>query len=115
MTEDLSVREAVIERYLVQRLQKWAQENKSRVKIKKVGGPGWRGWPDRFVMFVDTPVLHWIELKRPKGGRFEPLQLRCHRELKRFGQRVFVLNTKVRVDAYIKALELLDPAGLTDL
>jgi hypothetical protein len=58
------------------------------------------GWPDRTVYWWDG-VTDLVETKRPKGGRYEPLQLRTHQRLRRMGHNVFVLLTRTQVDAYI--------------
>ena len=91
------MRESVIEKYLV------AELRKLRAVVKKVGGPGWRGWPDRMVLFPGG-VVHWVEVKRPRGGRFEPLQLRNHATLRKLGFVVRVVNTKPSVSEYIAAV-----------
>lgn len=105
MTDD-TVRESVIEKHLVSRLRGLRTAHGFSVLVKKVGGPGWRGWPDRMVLFraLDPTVhgcTHWIELKRPKGGRFEPLQLRMHDRLRAMNFVVRVANTRDLVDAYV--------------
>jgi hypothetical protein len=55
------------------------------------------GIPDRLVLLPGGRVL-FFELKRPKGGRFEPLQERCHAKLRRMGFVVHVCNTKNSVN-----------------
>lgn len=111
-TEDLSVREAVIEKYLVKRLgEVGRQYAHCKNRVKKISGPGWRGWPDRVALF-SFGVSHWLEVKRPKGGRFEPLQLRRHKDLRSFGFVVRVVNTKFLVDEYIDQLIILGPSRL---
>lgn len=61
---------------------------------------GYRGWPDRIVV-LPFGITDWVELKRPKGGRFEPLQLRTHDRLRRMGHKVFVILNRTQVDNYI--------------
>lgn len=56
-----------------------------------------RGWPDRVVLLPGGVVV-FIELKRPVGGKFEPLQLRVHEKLRRMGFTVFVCNTKASIN-----------------
>lgn len=106
-TEDYSVRESVIEAYLVKNVKAFDH----RAKIKKIGGPGWRGWTDRIALHR-YGVTHWLEVKRPKGGVFEPLQLRCHRDLRALGFVVRIVNTKHLVDLYIEELKRLGPSNL---
>jgi len=74
------------------------RQHKIRVKIKKIAG--WRGWPDRLALF-DGGVADWLEVKRPVGGKFEPLQLRTHDMLRGMGFTVVVVNTRELVDDYI--------------
>lgn len=96
---DGEVREAVIERFLIDQLAV-LNRVRFRCKAKKIGGPGWRGWPDRMVLY-DGPSTHWLEIKRPKGGKFEPLQLLTHRKLRELGFVVRVVNTKDLVTEYV--------------
>jgi len=104
---DDTVRESVIEKYLISRLRTLRVDYGFGVIVKKVGGPGWRGWPDRMVLFQAPDEVtvhgctHWVELKRPKGGRFEPLQLRRHDRLRDMHFVVRVANTKALVDKYV--------------
>lgn len=117
---DDSVRESVVERYLVRQVRLLRVAYDQKAVIKKIGGPGWRGWPDRMVLFEAAPQLinpapactHWLEVKRPKGGRFEPLQLRNHRVLRDMGFVVRVVNTHELIDAYIADLLRFGPHGV---
>ena len=86
------IRESAVEKHLL------SECNKLRalcVKNQRI-----RGWVDRTCYWFDG-VTDLIELKRPKGGRFEPLQLRTHEKLRQRGHNVFILNTVEQVDAYI--------------
>lgn len=56
-----------------------------------------RGWPDRLVLLRGGRLI-FIELKRPKGGKFEPLQLRIHIKLRALGFKVFTCYDKFQVD-----------------
>lgn len=58
-----------------------------------------RGWPDRVVLLPGGLVL-FVELKRPVGGKFEPLQERIHGKLRLLGFTVMVWNTKAQIDQY---------------
>lgn len=62
---------------------------------------GLRGIPDRLVLIPDGIVL-FVELKRPAGGVFEPLQERWHVKLRRMGFTVAVCYTKEQVDNLLK-------------
>jgi hypothetical protein len=42
----------------------------------------------------------FVELKKPKGGRLEPLQKVFAQEMERLGQRYACLWTKEQVDAW---------------
>lgn len=106
--EDLSVRESVVEKYLVSQLRAFS----NKCIVKKIGGPGWRGWTDRLALHAPA-TAHWLEVKRPKGGKFEPLQLRNHRILRSMGFVVRVVNTKHLVDLYILELETYGPENMT--
>jgi hypothetical protein len=55
-----------------------------------------RGWPDRLVLLLGR--IFFVETKRPKGGRYEPLQLRIHKVIRRLGHTVHVASTKAMVD-----------------
>jgi hypothetical protein len=58
-----------------------------------------RGWPDRIVL-LPKGVLVFVELKRPVGGKFEPLQERIHDKLRKLGFTVYVWHTKTLIDNY---------------
>ncbi len=60
-----------------------------------------RSWPDRLVL-LPGGVIAFVELKRPKGGKYEPLQVRRHDRLRELGFTVLVLNTKRLVDIHFK-------------
>lgn len=62
---------------------------------------GKRGIPDRLVLIPGGIVL-FVELKRPVGGVFEPLQERWHMKLRRMGFTVAVCYTKEQVDNLLK-------------
>lgn len=89
--------EAVIEEHL-----------RKRVKLLrglciKLSPLGYAGVPDRIVL-LPGGIVAFFELKRPKGWRYEPLQLRWHSKLRQLGFRVFVCNTKASVDAALEEL-----------
>lgn len=91
--------EGVIERHLRRRVRAAGGQCK---KAKT----GETGWPDRMCLWP-TALTDFIETKRPKGGRFEPLQLKTHADLRKLGYRVFVINTKKQGDAYVHATQAL--------
>jgi hypothetical protein len=55
------------------------------------------GWPDRMVLLPGGRIL-WVELKRPKGGKFEPLQPYWLKKLRGLGFGAHVCRTKQEVD-----------------
>lgn len=98
--EDLSVRESVIEGYFCEQALEYKCEQK-----KLLAFMGLRAWPDRMVLWPagaisKVGITDYIELKRPKGGRFEPGQEKLHDKLRGMGFRVEVLYTKRMVDSY---------------
>lgn len=77
-------------------------EQKLKVMVEgKLGGlclkwvcPGWRGVPDRILLFPGGRV-HFVELKRPKGGKVDALQSWWRRKLEGLGFTVWhIYNTE---------------------
>lgn len=91
--------ESVVEAYLVKRVLKLGGE------IRKVEWIGRRGAPDRFVLLLHGESF-WAELKRPKGTA-EAHQLREHERMRKYGQRVEVLDSKEAIDYYFVCRGLL--------
>jgi hypothetical protein len=61
--------------------------------------PGQRGVPDRLATWP-CGMMHLIETKAP-GKKPDPHQRRDHERRRKRGVRVFVLDTKEKVDSYI--------------
>ncbi len=95
MLFERKVQESTIESYLLTLVK---LERGMSIKLRFM-----RGWPDRIVL-LPGGILAFIELKRPKGGEFEPLQLRTHAMLRRLGFKVFTCYTKAEVATTIQFL-----------
>lgn len=89
-----SILESCVEDYLAARVKILGGE------VRKVKWLGRRGAPDRFVMMPWG--CFWVELKRPKGGVLEAHQVREHKRLRKYGQRVEVVNTRYLVDELLR-------------
>lgn len=68
--------------------------------VKRRGGfclkwvcPGWSGVPDRIILLPGGRVL-FAELKRPRGGRVDPLQLWWREKLIALGFRHYIIKNK---------------------
>ena len=89
-------RESVVENYLCAEVKKAKGLD---IKIRFL-----RGWPDRIVL-LPGGIFFFVELKRPVGGKFEPLQERIHAKLRRLGLTVHVCNTKDQIDQILMELK----------
>ena len=69
----------------------------------KFVSPGKRGAPDRIVCLPLHPT-YFVEVKRPRGGRLAPHQVRYHEALRAAGQMVWVLWSKEDVDEFFASL-----------
>lgn len=86
-------------------------EKKLKDKVEKLGGrclkwvcPGWSGVPDRIVLLPGARV-HFVELKRPKGGKLSALQVQWHKWLTRLGFYCFTLWDEEDLSNYIFFVE----------
>lgn len=66
-------------------------EKKLRNMVEAHGGmclkwvcPGWSGVPDRIILLPGGRI-HFVETKRPKGGKLSKLQMWWHDTLNRLG------------------------------
>lgn len=84
-TPALSVRESSVERAFV----RWCK--KQGYRIVKLGGT--RALPDRLVLDTVRGRAWFVELKRPKGGRLSPHQVRMIQDLTDAGLRAAVGKT----------------------
>lgn len=95
------MRETKIETYLHAQVVKYGGTTRKWVS------PGHRGVPDRIVIWpldcdaCKAATVHFIETKAPKKDA-KPHQAREHERLRKFGCTVLVINTKEKVDAYIR-------------
>ena len=77
-------------------------------QVEKMGGmcPKFnsvRGWPDRIVL-LPSGVSAWVETKRPVGGVLSSTQLVAHEQLRRVGQKVYVVWSQEEVDELLELL-----------
>lgn len=96
------MREAQIEKHLVQRVKALGGE------VRKVKWIGRTGAPDRLVMLPEKfdrwQTAMWVELKNPDTIRTFPAdareraQAREHKRMRRMGQRVEVIGTIEQVE-----------------
>lgn len=89
------IREASIENHLIAAVKK---VRGFTIKVRFM-----RGWPDRIVL-LPGGILVFVELKRPVGGKFEPLQERIHAKLRSLGFTVFVWHTNDLINDYFEEL-----------
>lgn len=89
------VREQLVESYFVQRVKETGGT------VRKVRWDGHPGAPDRLVGWPGRHAL--VELKRPDGEP-EPHQRREHDRLRAIGFRVDVIDTKEKVDAFVREM-----------
>jgi len=92
----MTVREAVIERYLVRAVQ---ARGGLALKVEWIGR---RGAPDR-VVFLPGGVIVFVEVKAP-GRTAKPHQVREHERMRALGVHVEVVDTKDKVDEVLKCL-----------
>lgn len=62
---------------------------------------GVRSWPDRN-LYWPVGAVDMVELKKPKGGRFEKGQKELHQQLRDMGHTCVVLKTKEQVKKWFR-------------
>lgn len=84
-------------------------ETKLRQMVERHGGkclkwvcPGWRGVPDRIILLPGGRII-FVETKRPKGGRIDPLQRKWREWLIALGFSHYFVHD----EALIASLELV--------
>lgn len=89
------MKEITVEEYLVEQVEARGGFCPKTVWL------GRKGCPDREV-FWPGGEIDKVEMKRPEGGRYEPGQEQAHKALAKFGVPVYLLNTKEKVDFYVR-------------
>ena len=72
----------------IERKLKTLVENRLGGRCLKWVCPGWRGVPDRILLLPGGRV-QFVELKRPKGSKVDPLQTWWRRQLEGLGFTVW--------------------------
>jgi hypothetical protein len=75
--------EAAIETWVGQKLHKWLKEIGIDGHYLKLTVPGFRGWPDRMILWQGGHVM-FVEFKQP-GAEYQPLQKYVHGLLAKMG------------------------------
>jgi hypothetical protein len=86
--------ESAIEDYLNRQVERVGGE------VRKMQWIGRRGAPDRLVLFPKIEQHFLVELKR-EGDVPEAHQAREHKRLRSAGFKVFIIDSKKQVDAFI--------------
>ena len=78
-------------------------------EVRRVGGmalkfvsPGFAGVPDRLVLIPDGKV-GFVEVKAP-GKHPRPLQMARHKQLRKLGFKVYVLDNPQKIPEIIKGI-----------
>lgn len=91
-----SVKESSIERHFLKRAREYDCMQRKLMPFYVEDG-----WPDRVLIWPDGQgTTDWIELKRPKGGKYSQRQLTIMDNLRTCGCNVEGLHTKIQVDDY---------------
>lgn len=85
-------------------LEKEIERSLKRVVEGRLGGkclkwvcPGWSGVPDR-ILLLPGGVVHFVETKRPQGGKVDPMQAWWKRQLEGLGFRVWHVHNLQELD-----------------
>ena len=71
--------------------------------VAKFVDPTRRGAPDRIV-FMPWGGVYFVELKRPKGGRYSRLQEPYHAEIEKRMTPVYCISTLEGVDSFFRMI-----------
>ena len=72
--------------------------------------PGWKGVPDRILLFPGGRII-FVETKRPKGGKVAPLQKWWKDELRRLGFLSLIVSDDQGLDSLEAILPVLQAEG----
>lgn len=93
--------EEVIEKYFCDEVEKAGGRPEKTVDLSRIGAPDREvQWPGR--LMPGPYGIDKVELKKP-GEEPKPHQVRYHEYLASCGVPVYVLDTKEKVDRYIRA------------
>ena len=59
--------------------------------------PGWSGVPDRIILLPGGRII-FAELKRPRGGKVDPLQLWWREKLMSLGFRHYIIKNRTDIN-----------------
>ena len=93
----MEILEKQIEKYLVKKIKA------EKGLCLKFESPGYSGVPDRIIILKNKPVA-FVELKRPKGGRYSVRQKLVERDFNKLGQKVYKVKNKEEVDKLVEEL-----------
>jgi hypothetical protein len=86
-------------------------EAKLRKEVQKRGGlclkwvcPGWSGVPDRIILLPGGRV-HFVEMKRPKGGRLSAMQKWWAKTLTGMGFSYWVIWRQRDLEDFLQYIE----------
>lgn len=74
-------------------------------QCQKWTSPGTTGLPDRIILLPGGRVA-FVEMKRPKGSRVDPLQIYWREELTKLGFPVYVIFTSGDLDRLLHDLQI---------
>jgi hypothetical protein len=86
-------------------------EAKLRKEVQKRGGlclkwvcPGWSGVPDRIILLPGGRI-HFVEMKRPKGGRLSAMQLWWAKTLTGLGFCPWIIWKQRDLEEFLQYIE----------
>jgi hypothetical protein len=69
---------------------------------EKVVALGRRGFPDR--LCIGPRGIMFVEVKRPRGGRLSPNQIKCHAALAALGVAIDIVRDSADIDRLVRRL-----------